>query len=118
VGPAGAELRVFDLRGSLYVSQTSETCILDRSQPKILIIWEYFYFIADKQLTKISSKWNVVMSDFILKLVDLARKDPQINVSFIQNECRRVQSAIYCKKSIRDPTLIFLGNVLLVAGNK
>ena len=50
VGPIGAELWVFDLCGLLYVGQTLVTHILDRIQPKILIIWEYNFFIADNSL--------------------------------------------------------------------
>ena len=76
-----------------------------------------FFSITAKQLTKFH--WSRECScHFILKLVDLAWNDSQITCDLYRNEWRRVQSVIYCKKSVRDPTLIFLGNVLHVAGYK
>ena len=50
VGPTGGKLRVLDLCGSSYVGQTSGTRILDRIQPKILIIWEYFFLLLINSL--------------------------------------------------------------------
>lgn len=39
-------------------------------------IWGIFFFHGFKQTHQISSKSEMVMSDFILKLVDLAWNDP------------------------------------------
>ena len=60
VGPIGAELWLFDLRGSSHLGQTLATHILDRIKSKNLIIWEYFFFMPYKQLTKFhqNRRWS------------------------------------------------------------